>query len=207
VIVSSKHEFLFSGQYLLPSKMTQQASSTVPNAVGREVEHVIVFDAEHMTTVRDYDDETHKGHPQPRARVTLVQCAAVAACVLLAVWFAEEIADAFTMARRPIVNWKQRSLGLMGPIPPEYSTTGAEDELAIMNALVTAQIQIAEAELAATAPTAAGQTNLEIDAETRAVDAEAAAMSAAMVVAMMAEGGNDDLDDEKMAMDAAVFHG
>ena len=183
--------------------MTQQASSTVPNAVEREAEHVIVFDAEHMTTVRDYNDETHKGHPHPRARVTLVQCAAVAACVLLAV----EIADTFNMAGRPILSWKQRSHGLMRPTPPEYSTTGAEDELAIMNALVTAQIQIAEDDLAATAPTAAGQTNLEIDAETRVVDAEAAAMSAAMVVAMMAKRGNVDLDVEKMAMDAAVFHG
>ena len=145
--------------------MKQQASSTVPIAAGRDVEHVVVLDAERAISVGD-EDETHKGHPQPRARVTLVRRAAVLACVLLAVWFAEEIADALTVARSPIINWKQRRLGLMGPSPPYYSTTGAEAELAITKAaLVTAQIQIAEAELAATAPAAAApaaaaQTNL-----------------------------------------------
>ena len=181
--------------------MKQHASSTVPVAAGRDVEHVVVLDAERATTVGYDDDETHKGHPQPRARGTLVQYAAVLACVLLAVWFAEEISDALTVARRPIIKWKQRRLGLMGPSPPEYSTTGAEDELVITKkALVTAQIQIAEAELAGTAPFAAAQTNLAIADETRVVDAEAAAMAAAMLAAMMAEGGNDDLD-------AAVFHG
>ena len=171
--------------------MKQHASSTVPVAAGRDVEHVVVLDAERATTVGYDDDETHKGHPQPRARGTLVQYAAVLACVLLAVWFAEEISDALTVARRPIINWKQRRLGLMGPSPPDYSTTGAEAELAITKAaLVTAQILIAEAELAATAPAAAApaaaaQTNLAIAAETRA----------ATVAAMMGEGGNDDLDE------------
>ena len=154
--------------------MKQHASSTVPVAAGRDVEHVVVLDAERATTVGYDDDETHKGHPQPRARVTLVRRTAVLACVLLAVWFAEEIADALAVARRPIINWKQHRLGLMGPSPPHHSTTGAEEELAITTqiqiakaelaatkaALVTTQIQIAEAEPAAAAPAAAAQTNL-----------------------------------------------
>ena len=105
--------------------MKQQASSTVPIAAGRDVEHVVVLDAERAISVGD-EDETHKGHPQPRARVTLVRRAAVLACVLLAVWFAEEIADALAVARRPIIDWKQHRLGLMGPSPSDYSTTGAE---------------------------------------------------------------------------------
>jgi hypothetical protein len=181
--------------------MKQQASLTVPVATEREVEHVVVLDAELATTSGVDDDETYKGHPQPRARVPLVQRVAVLTCVflavLLAVWYLEEIADAVTVVRRPIIEWKQRRLGLMGPSPPEYSTAGAEVDLANTEAeLVTAQIQIVEAELAAAAPAApavAAHTNLAIAAETRAETR--AATVVATIVAMMGEGGNDDLDE------------
>jgi hypothetical protein len=126
--------------------MKQQVSSTVPIAAEQDVEHVIVLDDECAATVGDDDSETHKGHPHPRMRITLIQRATILVCVLLAVWFAEEIADGLTVARRPIVNWKQRNFGLMGPSPLEYNTTGTAAELAITKAaLATARTQLAVA--------------------------------------------------------------
>jgi len=47
----------------------------MPIAAGRE-ERVVVLDAERATTVGADDDETRKGHPRGRARITLVQRAA-----------------------------------------------------------------------------------------------------------------------------------